>query len=1318
MTITPTSVEITDFAGAPVDGKHYHVDWDAAAAEKGGYPSFMAKEINEQPHAVADTLLGRLRRARPAGARRAAHRRGRPAQRRQDRRHRLRDRLLRRPGREVRASSTGAGSRSRSSWRTSSATATRSSPRRRSWWPSRSPARRWTRSWRSGTPVSRAPGCIAICNTNGSTIPRESDGVLYTHAGPEIAVASTKAFLAQITACYLLGLYLAQLRGTKFADEIHETLRQLHAMPDKIQKVLDGLEQVRADGALDGGHPLGAVPRPARRLPGRHGGRAQAQGAGLHPRRGLRGRRAQARPDRAHRGRASRSSSSCPSPRGRDSLHSKVVSNIQEINARGARTIVIAEEGDDEVVPYADEVIRVPQTPTLLAPLRDRRPAAGLRLRAGDAPRAWTSTSRATWPSPSPSSSRRRRGDRRRSASTSGRTSTRFEHDRSSAVRRLTRRGCSRRRRDARRLPLSVAGGARSRAKEALAKALGCARRRCAGVDAARRAATPTAGRRPAGRTARVAARAGERGVALASPSLAVVRRRARRRRSSSRTVSCVTGPAPSPTSGAAEEAARSPRSPPGRSCSAPRRARRRRSRSRLGGRLTARASSCWSAPATTAATRCGRAPGSPAAVSGWTPCSSPPSLHEEGLAALRAAGGRLADRCRCARGCSPGPTSSSTASSVSAARRACGSPRGLAAGLPARGAPARRSSSPSTCRAGSTPTRVRLPGDARARRRHGDLRRAEAVPAPAARRPRRGPGRGRRHRARCPAARRPGRGGRAAHRRRTSRRCGRCPARGRQVPARGASASSPARPRTPGRPCSASAARCAPAPGWCATSGRSTPRTSSGTAWPEVVVGTGRVQAWALGSGRRPGRRRRAGGRHPCRRCARACRASSTPARSPCSARTPACGRCSARTPCSPRTPASSPGCSPPSGRRRRDRARGGRGATARARPRARRGDRRHGAAQGLDDARRRRDGAARSAASGGRPPGWPRRAPGTCSPASSVPSSAPVSPPRTPPLSPPTCTDAPRPSLPARGPAARSSPGTSPPPSRPPCAHSSPGRNLEAERLDGDERDRPRHPRGPGRRRPAARAARVLRSSTSTPSRPTSRRCAGRAAGAELMAVVKADGYGHGMVPVARAALAGGADRLGVAHLREALELRAAGVDAPVLAWLHGARRPVRGRRARRRRGRRQRRGHPDGGRGRRARRRPDRPGAAQGRHRPLPQRLPAASCGPTSSPRPAPAAPPRAACSSPASSRTSPARTSRSTPASGAQREAFDAAVAAVERAGLPVPLRHMANSAATVLDRACPLRPRPARHLRLRLLARPGLGGAANSGCGRR
>ena len=80
---------------------------------------------------------------------------------------------------------------------------------------------------------------LAICNTNGSTIPRESDAVIYTHAGPEIGVASTKGFLTQLVACYLLALYLAQVKGTRYGDEIAEVLDQLHEMPDHIQAVLD-----------------------------------------------------------------------------------------------------------------------------------------------------------------------------------------------------------------------------------------------------------------------------------------------------------------------------------------------------------------------------------------------------------------------------------------------------------------------------------------------------------------------------------------------------------------------------------------------------------------------------------------------------------------------------------------------------------------------------------------------------------------------------------------------------------------------------------------------------------------------------------------------------------------------------------------------------------------------------------------------------------------------------------------------------------------------------------------------------------------------
>jgi glucosamine--fructose-6-phosphate aminotransferase (isomerizing) len=367
VTITPDSVTITDFHGAPVDGKHFHVDWDAAAAEKGGYPSFMAKEINEQPHAVADTLLGRSDDA------------GRlvlDEMRVDETVLRSIDKIV------VVACGTAAYAGQVAKYaiehwcRIPVEVELAHEFRYRD--PVVGPKTLVVAISQSGETMdtimavrhAREQGArvIAICNTNGSTIPRESDGVLYTHAGPEIAVASTKAFLAQITACYLLGLYLAQLRGTKFADEIYETLRQLHAMPDKIQKVLDGLEQVRqmARWMADTRSVL---------FLGRHVGYPVAMEGALKLK-----ELAYIHAEGFAAGELKHGPIALieagqpvfvvvPSPRGRDSLHSKVVSNIQEINARGARTIVIAEEGDDEVVPYATEVIRVPQTPTLLAPL-------------------------------------------------------------------------------------------------------------------------------------------------------------------------------------------------------------------------------------------------------------------------------------------------------------------------------------------------------------------------------------------------------------------------------------------------------------------------------------------------------------------------------------------------------------------------------------------------------------------------------------------------------------------------------------------------------------------------------------------------------------------------------------------------------------------------------------------------------------------------------------------------------------------------------------------------------------------------------------
>ncbi len=245
VTLTPTSVDVVDFDGAPVEPRRYTVDWDVSAAEKGGFRSFMDKEIDDQPQAVADTLLGRtdtsgrlmldevrvdeavLRQidkiivvacgtAAYAGqvAKYAIEHWCRiPVEVELAHEFRYRDPVVNGKTLVVAVSQSGE-----------------------------------TMDTLMAVRHAREQGAtvLAIVNTHGSTIPRESDAVLYTHAGPEIAVASTKAFLAQITAAYLLGLYLAQLRGTKFPDEIAEILEDLRAIPAKVRAVLDGAGPIRA----------------------------------------------------------------------------------------------------------------------------------------------------------------------------------------------------------------------------------------------------------------------------------------------------------------------------------------------------------------------------------------------------------------------------------------------------------------------------------------------------------------------------------------------------------------------------------------------------------------------------------------------------------------------------------------------------------------------------------------------------------------------------------------------------------------------------------------------------------------------------------------------------------------------------------------------------------------------------------------------------------------------------------------------------------------------------------------------------------------
>ncbi|WP_353509817.1 glutamine--fructose-6-phosphate transaminase (isomerizing) [Intrasporangium sp.] len=367
VTITSDGATVIGFDGSSAQGKAYEVTWDAAAAEKGGYATFMEKEINEQPHAVRDTLLGRTD---PDG------RLVLDELRISEEQLRAIDRIT------IVACGTAAYAGMTAKYA----------------------IEHWTRipvevalahEFRYCDPIvdertlvvsisqsgetmdtlmavkhARDLGAltISICNTHGSTIPRESDAVLYTHAGPEIAVASTKAFLAQITASYILGLYLAQLRGGAYADDAQAIMKELADVPGKIEKVLGQMGRVKEIAGF-------MADTRAVLFLGRHVGYPVAMEGALKLK-----ELAYIHAEGFAAGELKHGPIALiepgqpvfvivPSPTSEHGLHGKVVSNIQEIRARGARTLVIAEEGDEAVVPFADEVIRVPATSSLLAPL-------------------------------------------------------------------------------------------------------------------------------------------------------------------------------------------------------------------------------------------------------------------------------------------------------------------------------------------------------------------------------------------------------------------------------------------------------------------------------------------------------------------------------------------------------------------------------------------------------------------------------------------------------------------------------------------------------------------------------------------------------------------------------------------------------------------------------------------------------------------------------------------------------------------------------------------------------------------------------------
>lgn len=387
--LTADGYRITDFFGrddlqAGRDFREFHIDWDLDAAEKGGYEYFMLKEIAEQPAAVADTLLGHFVDGRIVL----------DEQRLSDQELREIDKVF------IVACGTAYHSGLLAKYAIEHWTRLPVEVELASEFRYRDPV--LDRSTlviaisQSGETAdtleavrhakTQKAKVLAICNTNGSQIPREADAVLYTRAGPEIGVAATKTFLAQIAANYLVGLALAQARGTKYPDEVEREYHELEAMPDQVSRVLAGIESVFQLAQR-------FATSPTILFLGRHVGYPVALEGALKLK-----ELAYMHAEGFAAGELKHGPIALidddlpvivvmPSPKNAQMLHAKLLSNIREIQARGAVTIVIAEEGDDTVRPYADHLIEIPAVSTLFQPLLSTIPlqvfAAGVARARG-----------------------------------------------------------------------------------------------------------------------------------------------------------------------------------------------------------------------------------------------------------------------------------------------------------------------------------------------------------------------------------------------------------------------------------------------------------------------------------------------------------------------------------------------------------------------------------------------------------------------------------------------------------------------------------------------------------------------------------------------------------------------------------------------------------------------------------------------------------------------------------------------------------------------------------------------------------------------
>jgi glucosamine--fructose-6-phosphate aminotransferase (isomerizing) len=350
--ITPTSVVVTNLSGQVVKPNQFEISWDAKAAERGGFSHFMLKEIYEQPKAIADTLLGRTEglgvkikfkkfekiviiacgTAYNAGlvGKYAIEKWGQiPVDVELASEYRYREPSLDKKTLVIPISQSGETMDTLMALRYAK---------------------------------SKGATIFSVCNTNGSTIGRESDAVLYTHAGPEIAVASTKAFATQLIAMYLIGLEIGRQLEHLSSKKCKEIIKELTQLPAKVEQVLETVEPLReltrkfksAESILFLGRHTGypTVLEGALKL---------KELAYMHAE-GFAG-------GELKHGPIALIDNGTPvvaiMPTKDSVLAGKMASNIQEVKARGAVVIAISE---DEFA-GADHLIRIPQVDPLLQPV-------------------------------------------------------------------------------------------------------------------------------------------------------------------------------------------------------------------------------------------------------------------------------------------------------------------------------------------------------------------------------------------------------------------------------------------------------------------------------------------------------------------------------------------------------------------------------------------------------------------------------------------------------------------------------------------------------------------------------------------------------------------------------------------------------------------------------------------------------------------------------------------------------------------------------------------------------------------------------------